>query len=264
MKDNLFLVDSHCHLDRLDLSPLGGGLSQVIKAAKEVGVGHFLNVCIHPKNFPHLLAMAIDEPAMSVSVGLHPTEIITKEPTVEELVSYAQHFKVVALGETGLDYYYDGAQKEKQQLRFRRHIRAARQVRKPLIIHTRSAVQDTLTILEEENAAEVGGVLHCFTEDLSMAQTAIDKFNFYVSFSGILTFKNSKLIQQTAQQLPLERLLIETDAPYLTPVPFRGKANQPAYVKYTAQKLADLHAVSLETVAHHTTTNFFKLFQCMR
>lgn len=258
---NSFLVDSHCHLDRLDLSPFNNNLQAALAAAKSSNIAHFLNVCVHPDDFPSLLNMAIGEPTMSVSVGLHPTETILQEPTIDQLVAWANHPKVVAIGETGLDYYHPNYDKTTQLLRFRTHIRAAKKVNKPLIIHTRHAVEDTLTLLEEEGAKEVGGVLHCFTEDLEMAKTAIEKFQFYVSFSGILTFKNSSILRETARQLPLDRLLIETDAPYLTPVPFRGKPNQPAYVRYVAETLALLHNVSFEKVAYQTTDNFFKLFK---
>jgi TatD DNase family protein len=255
------LVDSHCHLDRLDLTPFNHNFQAALESAKAAHVSHFLNVCVHPESFPTLLKMAENEPAMSVSIGLHPTESIEIEPSVDQLIQWAMHPKVVAIGETGLDYYYPNYDKATQLARFRTHIRAAKAVNKPLIIHTRHAVEDTLAILKEERAETVGGVLHCFTEALTMAQTAIQQFQFYVSFSGILTFKNSQILRETARQLPLNRLLIETDAPYLTPVPFRGKPNQPAYVHYVAETLAALHKVSFEVVAHQTTHNFFNLFQ---
>lgn len=258
------LVDSHCHLDRLDLQLFQGNIEAVLSQAKSAGVGYFLNVCIHTDTFPTLLAMANASEVMSVSVGLHPTESISQEPTVDQLASLAEHPKVAALGETGLDYYRANYDRTTQQLRFRNHIRAAKRVKKPLIIHTRHAVNDTLAILEEEGAAEIGGVLHCFTEDLHMAQTAIEKFQFYVSFSGILTFKNSSSLRETASRLPLNRLLIETDAPYLAPVPYRGKPNQPAYVRYVAETLAFLHDISVEKVGQQTSDNFFTLFKCAK
>lgn len=257
------LVDSHCHLDRLDLSDYPTGLAGALAAAKAAGVSHYLNVCIHPETFPTLLAMAAEVDTMFVSVGLHPTESITKEPEVSELIALAHHPKVVALGETGLDYCrtHDPIQ---QQTRFRHHIRAAKAVEKPLIVHTRQASADTLRLLDEEGAAEVGGVLHCFTEQLEMAQIAIEQYHFYVSFSGILTFRNAGDIREVAKQLPLDRILIETDSPYLAPVPFRGKPNQPAYVRYVAEALADLRGLSFEEIAQQTTENFFRLFRKAR
>lgn len=253
------LIDSHCHLDRLDLTKYNGDLNLALKAAEEKGVKHFLCVCIDLDNFKNVLQIAEAYSQVSASVGIHPTEIIPQEPTVEELVKLAKHPKVVALGETGLDYYRDDSQKENQQERFRRHIRAAKEVKKPLIVHTRQAREDTLRIIEEEGAAEVGGVLHCFTEDLAMAQQAITQ-NFYISFSGIVTFQNAKSLQEIAQQLPLERMLIETDSPYLAPIPYRGKPNEPAYVYYVAEAIAKLRSIPFETIAKETTKNFSKLF----
>jgi TatD DNase family protein len=264
---NLFLVDSHCHLDQLDLTAFEGALQNALVAAQTVNVKYFLNVCIHPKTIPTLLNLAESRQDMCISVGLHPTETVHQEPTVDQLVAWSTHPKVVALGETGLDYYRqtDRADHMIQQQRFRNHIRAAKVVNKPLIIHTRHAIEDTLKILEEEQAQTVGGVLHCFSETLAMAQTAIAQLGFYISFSGILTFKNAAWLRNTASQLPLNRLLIETDAPYLTPEPFRGKqANHPAYVVYVAKTLAQLHQVSFEEIAQQTSDNFFQLFQHTR
>ena len=257
------LVDSHCHLDRLNLQDHPDGLAGMLSDANAVGVEHFLNVCIHPDTLSTLLNMACNRSDMSVSVGLHPTEIAaTHEPTAEELAKLATHPKIVALGETGLDYSHQDYDLHLQQTRFRNHIRAAKKVHKPLIVHTRHAPEDTLTLLAEEKAEQVGGVLHCFTESLEMAEQAIEKHNFYISFSGILTFKNAADIREVAKKLPLERILIETDAPYLTPAPFRGKRpNQPAYVRYVAEILAEIRGISFERVAQQTTENFFRLFQ---
>ncbi len=252
-------VDSHCHLDCLDLNYFQKDLSQLLELAREKGVSHFLCVSIDLENFPTVLAIAEQFNDVSASVGLHPTEHTDSEPSLAELIERAKHPKVVAIGETGLDYYRDTSKKEEQQQRFRRHIQAALAVNKPLIVHTRDAREDTLTILKEEGAEKVGGVLHCFTENQVMAAAAID-MGFYISFSGILTFKNAQELQAIAQQLPLERILIETDSPYLTPLPFRGKPNQPAYVPYVAEKLAELRQLPLAKIAEQTTANFFKLF----
>jgi TatD DNase family protein len=254
------LVDSHCHLDRLDLDYFKKDLSACLDFAREQGIMHFLCVCIDLANFPAVLAIAEQFTDVSASVGVHPTEQVAEEAAVDELIKLAQHPKVVAIGETGLDYYRENTQQACQQQRFRQHIRAAIAVNKPLIVHTREAREDTLRILREEGAQQVGGVLHCFTEDLNMAERAIQE-NFYISFSGIITFKNATDLKSIAQTLPLERLLIETDSPYLAPHPFRGKPNQPAYVRYVAECLAELRDGSLDNIAEQTTTNFFTLFK---
>lgn len=254
------LVDSHCHLDRLDLNYFKKDLSACLEFAREQGVIHFLCACIDLANFPAVLAIAEQFSDVSASVGVHPTEHVSREATWEELTKLANHPKVVAIGETGLDYYRENTEKECQQQRFRQHIRAAIAVKKPLIVHTRAARADTLRILKEEDAQQVGGVLHCFTEDLSMAEAAIQE-NFYISFSGIITFKNATELKSIAQTLALQHLLIETDSPYLAPQAFRGKPNQPAYVRYVAEYLAELRDCSLEAIANQTTTNFFNLFK---
>ncbi|MFZ0219539.1 MAG: TatD family hydrolase [Candidatus Aquirickettsiella sp.] len=257
------LVDSHCHLDRLDLDYFKKDLNACLDFAREQGVMHFLCVCIDLANFPAVLAIAEQFNEISASVGVHPTEQVAEEASLEKLIQLAQHPKVVALGETGLDYYRENTQQALQQQRFRQHIRAAIAVNKPLIVHTRQAREDTLSILREEGAQQVGGVLHCFTEDLNMAEAAINE-NFYISFSGILTFKNAADLKSIAQKLPLERLLIETDSPYLAPHPFRGKPNQPAYVRYVAECLAQLRDCSLDVIAEQTTLNFYNLFKLAR
>ena len=254
------LVDSHCHLDRLDLDYYQKDLNQLLDFARAQGVGHFLCVCIDLENFPAVLAIAKQFADVSASVGVHPTERVAKEATLSELIRLAQHPKVIALGETGLDYYRENTAKTQQQARFRQHIRAAIAVNKPLIVHTRQAKEDTLAILKEEGAHQVGGVLHCFTEDLAMAEAAIEA-NFYISFSGILSFKKATELKSIAQHLPLQRLLIETDSPYLAPMPFRGKPNQPAYVRYVAETLAELRQSPLDKVAEQTSTNLFTLFK---
>lgn len=249
------LVDSHCHLDRLDID-----VNRALENAEQSSVNYFLCVCIDLDNFPTVLHLAEQHSKVFASVGVHPTEIIAHEPSVDELIKLASHPKVVALGETGLDYYRDDSLKQIQQQRLRNHIRAAKQVNKPLIIHTRQARSDTIQILKEEGADTVGGVMHCFTEDLTMAEQAID-LNFYISFSGIVTFKNAVELQDVAKQIPLNRMLVETDAPYLAPVPYRGKPNQPAYVRHVAEFIANLRGDTLENISKQTTKNFFNLFK---
>lgn len=254
------LVDSHCHLDQLDLSAYHGDLSLTLKAAADQHIDYILCVCIDLNNYPRVLDIAQTYQNIGASFGLHPNEKIPHEPDLKTLIQLASPADVVAIGETGLDYYRLEDTGDWQRERFRRHIRAARELSKPLIIHSRLAQDDTLKILREERAHEVGGVLHCFTESLSMAQQAID-LNFYISFSGIITFKNAVELQATASQLPRTRLLIETDAPYLAPVPFRGKPNEPKFVYYVAQHLAQLQQCSVDEIAATTTKNFFELFK---
>ncbi len=222
-------------------------------------VTHALCVSVNLENFPQIQLLAEQHENIYASIGVHPDHESDTEPTQAQLVQLAQHPKVVAIGETGLDYFRLKGDLEWQRQRFRTHIRAARECRKPLIIHTREAAADTLRIMAEEGAAEVGGVMHCFTESLEVAQAAI-AMNFYISFSGIVTFKNATQIKEVAQTIPLERILIETDAPYLAPVPFRGKLNQPAYVKHVAEEIAKLRGIPLAEVGAATTRNFRRLF----
>lgn len=257
------LVDSHCHLDQLDLATWDGSLDTVLLQAQQLGVGYFLCVGITLEKAASVLALAAQYPLISASVGLHPSEPVAQEPSVDDLIAHAQAAKVVAIGETGLDYYRCSGDMAWQQNRFRHHIRAAKAVNKPLIIHTRQASADTLRILAEEDAHQVGGVIHCFTESLEFALKAIE-LNFYISFSGIITFKNAVELQTIAKILPLDRLLVETDAPYLAPQPFRGHQNQPAYVYYVAQALARLKDIEFDTVAKVTTDNFFTLFSACK
>lgn len=255
----MFLVDSHCHLDQLDLTPYEGDLSKAIQKAENHGVKHFLCVATTLEDTKLALQIAKSYPHVSASAGLHPNEATTHEPTADELVALAQDDKVVAIGETGLDYFRSTGDLEWQRERFRQHIQAAKKSKKPLIVHTRQARADTLRILREEKAEEIGGVLHCFTEDW---QTAIDaiELNFCISFSGIVTFKNTGELQDVAKKLPLEKILVETDSPYLAPNPFRGKSNEPAYVRYVAEFIATLRGVSVEEIAEKTTENFFRVF----
>lgn len=256
---SLFLVDSHCHLDRLDLTPFDGQLDKALQAAAVQGVGHMLCVCIDLEHFHDVLQPAQQHDNVSASVGVHPNESDGREPTVNELVELAQDEQVVAIGETGLDYFRSEGDLEWQRDRFRTHIAAARQTGKPLIIHMRDAAEDTLRILKEEKADEVGGVMHCFTENRQVAQTALD-LNFMISFSGIVTFNSAKELKEVAKMVPLDRMLVETDSPYLAPVPYRGKSNQPAYVRQVAEHVAELRQTSLEEIANATTRNYFSLF----
>jgi TatD DNase family protein len=254
------LVDTHCHLDRLDLTPYNGDLSLPIEKAKEYDVNYILCVCIEMEHFSTVLKIAETYPNVSASVGLHPTECEGHDPSIEELVTLASHPKVIAIGETGLDYYRIEGELEWQRERFRRHIRAAKKIKKPIIVHTRNARADTLAIMKEEGADEISGVMHCFTEDWGTAKKAIE-LGFYISFSGIVTFKNAKELKEVVKQVPLNKMLIETDSPYLAPMPFRGKSNEPAYVQYVAKCIAELHNVSYEEVALQTTNNYFTLFK---
>ncbi len=251
------LVDSHCHLNFPELSENIQAVRTLMQAEK---VGHALCVSVTLDKFPEVLALAEQFDNFYASVGVHPDYEDIEEPSVDALVSLAQHPKVVAIGETGLDYFRLTGDLEWQRERFRTHIRAAILANKPLIIHTRSAAEDTINIMQEEGAAQVGGVMHCFTESLEVALAAIS-MGFYISFSGIVTFKNAAQIKEVAQKIPLDKILVETDSPYLAPVPFRGKTNQPAYVKYVAQEIANLRGISLDDVMQATTANFFKLFK---
>lgn len=253
------LIDSHCHLNLLDLTPYNGDLSLALQAANQQDVQHFLCVCVDLEHFPDLIAIVEKYPQVWTTLGLHPTETIAQEPTTEALIKLANHPKVIGIGETGLDYYRCEGDTEWQRQRFRNHIRAAIALKKPLIIHSRMASIDTIAILKEEKADTVGGVLHCFTESWEMAQAALD-IGFYISFSGIITFPNAKDLREVAKKVPLESMLIETDSPYLAPVPFRGKSNEPAYVRYVAETLATLKNVDFATIASHTTENFHQLF----
>lgn len=253
------LVDSHCHLDRLDLTAYDGQLSLALQAANALGVKHFLCVAVDRHNSQTTVQLANQFDNVSASVGIHPTEEDPLPLTVKDLLLWAMPKKVVALGETGLDYYHCEGDQEWQRERFRMHIRAAREIGKPLIIHAREAQEDTIRIMREEKAFEAGGVMHCFTETYEMAMQAME-MNFCISFSGIITFRNALTLQDVAKKVPLEKMLIETDAPYLAPMPYRGKPNEPAYVYYVAEKLAQLKEVSLDAVAQQTTDNFFRLF----
>lgn len=252
-------IDSHCHLNFPGLSE---NLDNLLVNMQENQVSHALCVSVDLKNFPAVLALAIQHDNLYASVGVHPDYELETEPTQAELVSLAQHPKVIAIGETGLDYFRLTGDLEWQRERFRTHIRAAKECHKPLIIHTRSAAADTLKIMAEEDAGQAGGVMHCFTENLEVAYAAIE-LGFYISFSGILTFENANQIKEVAQKIPLEKMLIETDSPYLAPTPYRGKTNQPAYVKHVAEEIANLRNISLDQVGETTSHNFNQLFRLM-
>ncbi len=253
------LIDSHCHLDRVSLKSYDKDFAAMMRATAESGVSHMLCVSIDLESYPKMLALVEDYDQVFVSVGVHPNESKRREPTVDELVLLAQHPKNVAIGETGLDYYRSQGELEWQQNRFRLHIQAARRAEKPLIIHTREAREDTIRILREEEAAQVGGVMHCFSENWEMAAQALD-LGFYISFSGIVTFANAGDLREVARKVPLERMLIETDSPYLTPVPHRGKPNEPRFVRQVAECLAELRHLDIEDLSSITNENFRRLF----
>lgn len=235
-------------------------MDQVLESMRSNQVGHALCVSVTLDKFPEVLAIAEQYPNIYASVGVHPDYEDITEPTVQGLVDLANHPRVVAIGETGLDYFRLTGDLSWQRERFRTHIRAAKQTGKPLIIHTRNAAEDTIKIMQEEGAAEVGGVMHCFTESWEVALAAI-AMGFYISFSGIVTFKNAQALKDVAQKVPLASMLVETDSPYLAPIPFRGKTNQPAYVRHVAEEIARLREQPLQQVMDATTANFFKLFK---
>ena len=251
-----YLVDSHCHIPLIEME---GGANAVISAALQAGVGHILCVSIDLVTYPEIKHLADSHSCVSASVGVHPNSDKEIELSEKLLLELADDPAVIAIGETGLDYYRSQGELDWQRQRFRIHIRAARQIGKPLVIHSREARGDVIKILAQEGADAVGGVMHCFVDDLETAKQAID-LNFYISFSGIVTFRNAKDLQEVARQLPLERLLVETDAPYLAPVPYRGKQNQPAYVRHVAEKIAELRQLPLDEVISTTTRNFTTLF----
>ncbi|MGB4911119.1 MAG: TatD family hydrolase [Candidatus Dechloromonas phosphoritropha] len=251
------LVDSHCHLDFPDPSRR---LPEILGRMNENGVGWAVCIGVNLEDFPGVLALAESHPNLYATVGVHPEYTDAEDPSEEKLIELADHPKVIAIGETGLDYYWQKDRPKWQRDRFRRHIRAAIRARKPLVIHMRDAADDTLRILEEEGADAVGGVMHCFTETWEVARRALD-LGFHISFSGIVTFKNALAIKEAARKTPLDRILLETDSPYLAPVPYRGRANEPAYVRYVAEEVARLRALSPEQVGEATTNNFFNLFK---
>ena len=254
------LVDSHCHLDRLALEQWPDGVAGALDQAAQNQVTGFLCVSINLEDYGAMRNQVASFPRVWVSVGVHPNETDCEDPSVERLLELAEDEKVIAIGETGLDYFRSEGDLDWQRQRFVRHIEAAKACGKPLIIHNREAIADTLRILEENGADEVGGVMHCFVEDWESAQRAMD-LNFYISFSGIVTFNSARELKEVAKKMPADRMLVETDSPYLAPVPFRGKSNQPAYVRQVAECIAELRQQSLEQIAQQTSENFFRLFR---
>jgi TatD DNase family protein len=250
-------VDSHCHLD---FPELRDDLPAVLEAMRVNEVTHALVIAVEQPGWPVVHDLAARHAHLYASVGVHPDYADTPEPTREVLAARGAERKIVAIGETGLDYYRLTGDLEWQRERFRTHIRAARDCGRPLVVHTRSAADDTIRILHEEGAAEVGGVMHCFTETWEVAQAAME-LGFHISFSGIVTFKNATALKDVARRVPLERMLIETDSPYLAPVPYRGKTNQPAYVPHVAAEIARLRDMPVEAIATATSQNFFRLFR---
>jgi TatD DNase family protein len=254
------LVDSHCHLDFPDLA---SDISGVLARMQAADVGCAVCIGVNLEDFPRVLALSEHHPELYATVGVHPEYTDTEEPTMARLLELADHPRVIAIGETGLDYYWQKDRPEWQRQRFRTHIRAARECGKPLIVHMRDAADDTLAILAEEGASTVGGIMHCFTETWDVARRALD-LGFLISFSGIVTFRNAKAIHEVARLAPLDRILVETDAPYLAPVPYRGKRNEPSYVRHVAEGVASLRGITTEEVTSATTSNFYRLFNSLK
>ncbi|MDD1612755.1 MAG: TatD family hydrolase [Methylococcaceae bacterium] len=254
------LIDSHCHLDRIDLEPYQNDFSCFLNEAKNHQIEHLLCISIDMESYPAMLDLIQDYPQISATVGVHPNSHDGFEPNVEQLIQLGSHPKVIGVGETGLDYFRSTGDLGWQHDRFRTHIHAAKALNKPLIIHTREAREDTLRLLREEGAEQTGGIIHCFTENWEFARQALD-LNFYISFSGIVTFNSAQEIKEVAKKVPADRFLIETDSPYLAPVPFRGKPNYPTYVRYVAEQIAELRNTSFEEIAKVSTQNFYTLFQ---
>lgn len=254
------LVDSHCHVD---FPELGDSLFEVLARAAAAKVSHLLCVCVNLEDYPNMLLLTEPYSNIFVTVGIHPNTDCSpaQEPELADLIELASDSRVVGVGETGLDYFRSSGDLDWQRHRFAKHIAAANAVGKPLVVHTRDARKDTIDLMRSENAADAGGVLHCFSEDWATAKAALD-LGFYISFSGIVTFKNAQALRDIAIKVPDDRILVETDAPYLAPEPHRGKTNEPAFVSCTAKRIADLRGLSLEAFAKLTSNNFFKLFQC--
>lgn len=257
--NNLVIVDSHCHLDALDYTARHKDVDEVLDNAKARGVQHFISICTTVGRFEAMKALTAHRSEVSLSCGVHPLNVEEEPFDYDKLLAFAQDKNVVAVGETGLDYHYTPETKALQQSLFSQQIEIAKKIRKPLIIHTRAARQDTMNMLEQGGAEQCGGVLHCFTEDWAMAKRALD-IGFYISISGIITFRNAEELREVVRNVPSDRLLVETDSPYLAPVPYRGKPNQPAYVRETCEYVASLKGLSVEEFAGITTQNAQKLF----
>lgn len=254
------IIDSHCHLNMLKLDHYEGDLAALVAATHDAGIDYMLNVGVDLKSAQQIIDTANQFDHVYASAGLHPSDVKGQVPTRDQLLTFIQQPKVVAIGETGLDYHYNSEHLDEMRESFRLHIQLAKETQKPLIIHTRDAREDTLAIMRDEDAAAAGGVMHCFTESWEMAEAAM-AMGFYISFSGIVTFKNATELQAVAAKVPLEQMLIETDSPYLTPTPFRGKPNEPQYVKYVAEKIAEIKGVSFDEVCRVTSENCLKLFK---
>ncbi|WP_301098227.1 YchF/TatD family DNA exonuclease [Otariodibacter sp.] len=258
--NDLFIIDSHCHLDSLDYETHHKNVDEVIENAKARGVQRFISICTNLSSFENMKKLTAHRPEVSLSCGVHPLNVEDEPFDYARLLELAKDPRVVAIGETGLDYHYTPETKELQQSIFQQQIEIANTMNKPLVIHTRSAREDTMKLLIENNAEKCGGVLHCFTEDWDMAKRALD-IGFYISISGIITFKNAEDLREVVKKVPLDRLLVETDSPYLAPIPYRGKPNQPAYVREVCEYLATLKGVSVEEMAQTTTQNVQRLFK---
>lgn len=256
MPAKMQLVDSHCHIN---FDPLADDMPGLLARARDNDIAHMLCVCVNLEDLGQVLALAEAHRHIHASVGVHPCTTGGEDPSTERLLSLADHPRVVAIGETGLDYFHHPDRPAWQRERFARHIEAARTCQRPLIIHTRDAAADTMDMLRTLDAASAGGVMHCFAEDWTVARQALD-IGFYISFSGIVTFRSAETLKDVARRVPLDRMLVETDAPYLAPVPYRGKTNEPAYVRHTAACIAELRGEPLDTIAAATTENYFRLF----
>lgn len=252
-------IDSHCHLDRIDLAPYHENFAEFVRDTDRQSIQHMLCVAIDLESYPAMRELVQPYENISLSVGVHPNTDREREPAIDQLLELAADDRVIAIGETGLDYFHSKGDLEWQRQRFKNHIQVAKTLNKPLIIHTRDAGHDSLDVLKQENADSVGGIIHCFTEDWTYAEIALD-LNFYISFSGIVTFKNALAIKDVAQKVPADRFLIETDSPYLAPMPFRGKPNYPAYVRYVAEHIAELRGATVEEIARQSRENFYRLF----
>ncbi|WP_075879193.1 TatD family hydrolase [Vreelandella massiliensis] len=254
-------VDSHCHLDRLSDKTHGGDLNATLDAARAAEVSQFLAIAVTLEDVPNLARIARDHHDVVISAGLHPLHSAEHEPSIDAIMKTADQYSAVAIGESGLDYHYrESVPADVQYERFKRHLIAARELELPIVVHTREAKEDTLKLLREHADPQVGGVLHCFSEDMDMAREAI-RLGFYISLSGIVTFRNADSLRELARKLPLDRLLIETDSPYLAPVPYRGKPNEPAWVVEVAECIAKERGISVDEVAMQTTANFYRLFR---
>lgn len=252
-------IDSHCHLDRIDLKPFNDDFASFVESARQQQIEHMLCIAIDMESYPAMAELVAPYADISLSVGVHPNVTEGREPSYDELLQLAGQDKVIAIGETGLDYFHSKGDLAWQHQRFRNHIAVAKACGKPLIIHTREAGHDALDVLREEGADQVGGIIHCFTEDWAYAEKALE-LGFYISFSGIVTFKNAQAIKEVAQKVPADRFLIETDSPYLAPAPYRGKPNYPTYVRHVAEHIAELRGCSTEAVAELSRDNFYRLF----